>query len=76
MPTKITVSALEHEGLLQLEKVIRAALKNPDLGEFIAGALFALEAVRRDEAGDTAAPVISGASTLANALIARARGNG
>ena len=73
MPKQVTVSALEHEGLLNLEKVIRAALKNPNLGEFIAGALFALEAVRREEAGDLAAPQISGASTLATALIERAK---
>ena len=65
------ISALEIEGLLNLESVIRAAMKNPNIGEFIVGALAALDAVRRVEAGDTAAPVISGASTLANALIER-----
>jgi len=53
----VEVSALEHDGLLNLEKVIRAALKNPDLGEFIAGALMALESVRREEAGDIAGPM-------------------
>lgn len=68
---KCEVSCLEYEGLLNLEKMIRIALINPGTGEFVAAAIQALDAVRRDEAGDAAAPVISGASTLANALIER-----
>ena len=68
---KVEVSALEYEGLQNLEKVIRAALKNPDLGEFIAGALMSLESVRREEAGDVAGPQIVAASNIATALIER-----
>lgn len=68
---QITVSALEHEALLNLEKVLRVALKNPDTGEFIAGALQALDAVRREEAGDVAGPQIVAASSIATALIER-----
>lgn len=67
----VTVSALEFEGLKNLEQVVRIALKNQGTGEFIVGALRALDAIRRDEAGDAAAPVISSASTLASDLIQR-----
>ena len=46
----INVSVMEFEGLKNLETVIRVALVNPGTGEFIAGALQALDAVRREGA--------------------------
>jgi hypothetical protein len=67
----VQISAIEYEGLCNLEKMVRIAMQSPDAAEGVVTALQALNAIRREEAGDAAAPVISGASTLANALIER-----
>jgi len=67
----VQISAIEYEGLCNLEKMVRIAMQSPDAAEGVVTALQALNAIRREEAGDAAVPVISGASTLANALIER-----
>lgn len=72
MPAQITILALEYEGLRNLEKMVRIAMQSPEAAEGVVTAIQALNAIRRDEAGDAAAPIISGASTLATDLIERA----
>jgi len=46
---KIPVSVLEFQALLNLESMIRMAMISPSSGEFIAVAIQALDAVRKDE---------------------------
>lgn len=67
----ITVSADEHAALLNLEQMVRLAMKQPDAGEFIAVALHALDTVRRAE---TPPPLEGGTvSALAQSLIERSK---
>ena len=76
------VSALEYEALLNLDRIIRVAMSQPGVAEFIVTALHSLDAVRRDEGLETP-PIAPPAATanphdvrqvsgLAQALIKRA----
>jgi hypothetical protein len=51
----IEVSSNEYAALKNLEEMIRLAMTTPNTGEFVAVALQALDAVRRDESMETAA---------------------
>lgn len=76
------VSALEYEALLNLDRIIRVAMSQPGVAEFIVTALHSLDAVRKDE-GLPTPPIAPPAPTanphdvrqvsgLAQALIKRA----
>lgn len=80
---KALISSLEYEALKNLEQMVRIAMQSPDAAEGVVTALQALNAIRRDEAGDAAAPfdnysraiqheVVVGNDLLAADLIERA----
>jgi hypothetical protein len=69
---QITVSALEFEALKQVDRMVRVAMASPGAAEGLVAAIQALDAVRREEAGDTAAPIIANSSDVAASLIERA----
>lgn len=71
MTTQITISALEYEALKNVDRMVRIAMSKPSAAEGLVAAIQALDAVRRDEAGDTAAPIIANASDVAASLIER-----
>jgi len=81
--TQTLVSALEYEGLLQLDRMIRLAMAIPNTGEFLASAMAALDAVRTDQGlpipdpveVQRIQPVTPQVSALAGALIKRAMGD-
>ena len=47
---KMLVSAAEYAALLNVDQMVRVAMTAPDSGEFLAGAIMALDAVRKAEA--------------------------
>ena len=55
MPSTRIVSAFEYEALLNVEKMVRLAMSKPATGEFLVGAILALDAVRKTEAEEIAA---------------------
>lgn len=72
-----TVSAMEYEALLNVEKMVRLAMTRPQTGEFLVGALLALDTVRKTEIGELAAqrsPILkASAAAVTAALIERAK---
>jgi len=78
--TQTLVSALEYEGLMQLDRAIRMAVAIPNTGAFLVSAIAALDTVREEQGLPIPEPVeqqrIQPAGTqvseLAGALIQRA----
>jgi hypothetical protein len=69
---------MEYEALLNVERMVRLAMAKPATGEFLVGAMQALDAVRRDE--KRAEPVVAEEPrpspvvvAVANALIDKVR---
>lgn len=80
MNQKIEVNSLEFEALMNLDKTIRMAIAIPSTGEFLVGAIHALDAVRKKEglpipeaipASFESGESPSGVSELARSLISR-----
>ncbi len=67
----VQISALEYESLKNVDKMVRVAMTSPGAAEGLVAAIQALDAVRREEVGDTAAPIIASASDVAASLIER-----
>lgn len=74
----VTVSAMEYEGLRNLEIMVRIAMNLPSSSKWIVRAIQTLNAIRRDAADDAAVPegpYITDAPSLAEDLIERAMRN-
>lgn len=76
-PKTCIVSAMEYAALLNVEKMVRLAMEQPSTGEFLVGAMQALDTVRRVEAGELErqpSPILKASATaVANALITKVR---
>ena len=52
---KVEVFALEYEALRNLDRLVRAAMTEPDAGVLLVAAIGAIDAVRADIEADTSA---------------------